>query len=76
MATYTFRIEQGERSKRSVTSDWPNDGAARREAKGMFADLARDVAGNLEEHPEWQIEVSDQSGKTIFRLSLLAESIW
>jgi hypothetical protein len=75
MANYTFRIRQGERSKRSVESDWPDDGAARREAEGMFADMARDVAGNLEKHPEWQMEVADESGKPIFRLSLLAESI-
>jgi hypothetical protein len=75
MANYTFRIRQGEPSKRSVASDWPNDGAARREAEGMFADMARDVAGDLEKHPNWQMEVADESGKPIFRLSLLAESI-
>jgi hypothetical protein len=75
MPNYTFRIRQGERSKRSVASDCPNDGAARREAEGMFADMARDVAGNLENHPEWQMEVADASGKPIFRLSLLAESM-
>ena len=75
MANYTFRIRQGGRSKRSVASDWPNDGAARREAEGMFADMARDVADNLEKHPVWQIEVANESGKAIFRLSLLAESI-
>jgi hypothetical protein len=75
MANYTFRIRQGGCSKRSVASDWPNDGAARREAEGMFADMARDVAGNLEKHPEWKMEVADESGKPIFRLSLLAESM-
>jgi hypothetical protein len=75
MANYTFRIQQGGRSKRSVASDWPNDGAARRKAEGMFADMARDVAGDLEKHPEWQMEVADESGKPIFRLSPLAESM-
>jgi hypothetical protein len=75
MANYTFRIRQGGRSKRSVASDLPNDGAARREAEGMFADMARDVAGDLEKHPEWQMEVADESGMPIFRLSLLAESM-
>jgi uncharacterized protein DUF6894 len=75
MANYTFRNRQGGRSKRSVASDWPNDGAARREAEGMFADMARDVAGDLEKHAEWQMEVADESEKPIFRLSLLAESM-
>jgi hypothetical protein len=41
----------------------------------MFADMARDVVGDLEKYPNWQMEVADESGKPIFRLSLLAESI-
>jgi hypothetical protein len=41
----------------------------------MFADLARDVTDDLENNPEWQMEVADESGKPIFRLSLLAESM-
>jgi hypothetical protein len=41
----------------------------------MFADVARGVAGDLEKNPEWQMEVADESGKPIFRLSLLAESM-
>ena len=52
-----------------------DDVAARSEAGGIFVDVARDVAGDFEENPGWQIEVADQSGKLIFRLSLLAESI-
>jgi hypothetical protein len=75
MPNYTFRISRGRRSERSVAADCPDDGAARREAGGMFVDVARDVAGNFEENPAWQIEVDDQSGKLIFRLSLLAESM-
>jgi hypothetical protein len=41
----------------------------------MFADLARDVAAGLEKNPDWQMEVADASGKPIFRLSVLAESM-
>lgn len=37
----------------------------------MFADMARGVAGDLENEPGWQMEVSDESGKPIFRLSVL-----
>lgn len=39
----------------------------------MFVDLARDIAGELQSNPEWRIEVSDEAGKPIFRLSILAE---
>jgi hypothetical protein len=75
MPNYTFRISQGAQSARSIASDCTDDGAARREAGGMFVDVARYVAGDFEENPAWKIEVADQSGKLIFRLSLLAESI-
>ncbi len=74
MAHYTFRIRQGEgRSKRIVSSDWPDDDAAQVEAAGMFADMARDIADELQSNPEWKIEVADEAGKPIFRLSVLAE---
>jgi hypothetical protein len=75
MPRYSFIISQGERSQPSVGTDCPDDVAARREATGMFADMARDVARDLENNPEWQMEVADESGKPIFRLSLLAESM-
>ena len=39
----------------------------------MSAAHGRDFAGDLENNPEWQIEVTDEFGKPIFRLSLLAE---
>ncbi len=41
----------------------------------MFADMARGVAADLENNPDWQMEVADESGKTVFRLSVLAESM-
>jgi hypothetical protein len=75
MAQYTFRIRHGGQSERSVATDCHDDGAARREAGEIFVDLARDVARDFEENPAWQIEVADQSGKLIFRLSLLAEAM-
>jgi hypothetical protein len=41
----------------------------------MFAEIVKDVTGNLDKHPQWQLEVNDQSGRLIFRLSLHAETI-
>jgi hypothetical protein len=74
MAQYTFRIRHGEgRSNRGVSSDWPDDDAAQIEAAGMFADMAREIADQLQSKPEWKIEVADEAGKPIFRLSVLAE---
>jgi hypothetical protein len=73
MPRYVFKTRQGERSKPSITTDCPDNNAARREATGMFADMARDIADELQSNPKWQIEVADQAGKQIFRLSVLAE---
>jgi hypothetical protein len=73
MPRYAFRTRHGERSEQSVKSDCLDDDAAQREAAGMFADTARGIASELQSNPKWQIEVADEAGKTIFRLSVLAE---
>ena len=41
----------------------------------MFADRARDIAGELPSNPDWQIEIADEGGKPIFRIRGLAESL-
>jgi hypothetical protein len=46
MPTYTIHIHQGSRTN-SHPVDLPDVDAARREAIGMFADLARDIADEL-----------------------------
>lgn len=40
----------------------------------IYADLARDIFGGLDVDCEWRMEVADKTGKSIFRLRLLAES--
>jgi hypothetical protein len=75
MPHYVFRTRQGERSKPSIATNCPDNDAAQREAAGMFVDMARDIAADLQSNPNWQIEVADEAGKTIFRLSLRAEPL-
>jgi hypothetical protein len=41
----------------------------------MLVDMARDIAGELQSNPKWQIEVADETGKPIFRLGVLAEPL-
>ena len=41
----------------------------------MFVGLIRDIAGELETHPAWQMEVLDETGKPVFRLRLLGEAL-
>ena len=41
----------------------------------MFVDMARDIAHQLNSNPRWQIKVADETGKPIFRLSVIAETL-
>jgi hypothetical protein len=70
MPRYTFKIQDGKTS-----SDCPDSDVAAREATAIFADLARGIAHGLGSNPKWQIEVTDEAGKPIFRLSVLAETL-
>jgi len=58
-----------------MSSDLPDNQAAKREAAAIFSDLARSFADDIDANPEWQIEVTDESRKLIFRLTLVAESL-
>ncbi|MDP1585489.1 MAG: hypothetical protein Q8M18_18885 [Bradyrhizobium sp.] len=40
----------------------------------MFADVARDIAKDLQSAPEWQIEVLDDAGRFISKIRVTAES--
>ena len=40
----------------------------------MFADVARDIAKDLQSAPEWQIEVSDDAGRSIYTIKVTAGS--
>jgi hypothetical protein len=74
MPHYSFNISQGDQPRTSSVSDCPDDNAAKKEAAGMFADMARDVSDQLQSRPDWQIEVVDDAGKSIFKIKLTAES--
>jgi hypothetical protein len=75
MPHYSFTISGGGQSRPSSISDCANDDSARKEAAGMFADMARDISERLRSTPDWQIEVADDTGKSIFRIKITAESL-
>jgi hypothetical protein len=74
MPHYSFNISQGDQPRTSSVSDCRDEDAAKKEAAGMFADMARDVSERLQSSPNWQIEVVDDAGRSIFRIKLTAES--
>lgn len=70
-----FSFTQGRFSKAGLIVGLPDTHAAHKEAVAMFVGLIRDIAGELETHPAWQMEVLDETGKPVFRLRLLGESL-
>ncbi|MDR3484357.1 MAG: hypothetical protein P4M05_05535 [Bradyrhizobium sp.] len=40
-----------------------------------FADLARDIANDLQPNSEWRMEIADELGKTLFKLTFSSESL-
>lgn len=76
MPTYFFHIRHGKYASAAADGiELPDLEAARREAAMICSDMARDIVDDLDDRPEWQMEVADRSGKIVFRLSLVAESL-
>ncbi|MDB5504126.1 MAG: hypothetical protein JWR89_4028 [Tardiphaga sp.] len=74
MPTYFFHIRQGKYASSTADGiELADVDAARQEAAMMCSDMARDIVSELDESPEWQMEVTDASGKIVYRLTLLAE---
>jgi hypothetical protein len=68
-----FSFTQGRFSKPGLIVRLSDTHAIHKEAVGVFVDLIRDIAAELETHSAWQMEVLDESGKAVFRLRLLGE---
>jgi hypothetical protein len=75
MQRYSFRVTRGKHIRQDIASNLIDDQAAQREALAIFSDLARSFGNDIEANPEWQIEVTNEAGTPIFRLTLLAESL-
>jgi hypothetical protein len=74
MPNFGFHIRHGYHCSDHKV-DLPDARAAHEEATMIFGDLARDVAAQLNETPEWRMDVSDEFGKSLFRLRLLTEAL-
>jgi hypothetical protein len=74
MPSFGFHIRHGGHSS-DHNIDLPDARAAHKEATMIVGDMARGVAAQLNETPEWRMEVSDESGKPLFRLRLLTEPL-
>jgi hypothetical protein len=75
MPGYFFTISTSGQAQPTNTSDCQDSDMAKREASGMFADMARDISRRLHLGADWQIEVADDAGKSIFKIRVTAESV-
>lgn len=75
MQTYSFSVKAGKFSNVPVTSVLPDLAAAQKEARGLCVDLMPDVLRGADADCNWQIEVTDQIGNPVYRLSLVAEPL-
>jgi hypothetical protein len=70
-----FRFAQGRYSKSGLTVVHAETPPPYKEAVAVFVDIIRDIAGELAEHPVWQMEVIDETGKPVYRLKVIGESV-
>ena len=75
MPLYFFRIRNG---RYSGAGDYgvelADHEAAWEEMKRVCANLLGSISRRLAQNSEWQMELLDESGKTIFRIRLVGEN--
>jgi hypothetical protein len=76
MPRFLFQVQDPKSPGIPAIEDVLSDSfAARKVALGICADLAKDIVAGLTENSEWRLDVRDESGKPVFRLRLVAESL-
>ena len=78
MSRFFFQVQANRCLYPVIENELSGKGAARKTALDMFADLARDITADLSKESEWQLDVTDASGKPVFSLKVIAQSpkIW
>jgi hypothetical protein len=76
MPRFLFQVQQGKVPGPFALEDVLSDHyAARKAALGIYADLAKDIVSGLTDDSEWRLNVLDEHGNPVFRISLLVESL-
>ncbi len=65
MQRYSFRVTEGKYSDSDLAVDLPDKLAARKEALAMCIDLVPSVLRGMQTDTNWQLEVTDQTGKQV-----------
>jgi len=74
MPQYFFHIQQdGHSSDYSEGLEFADKEAARKEAASVCSDMMRGVIAESAGQPEWSLDVTDESGRLLFRFRFVAE---
>jgi hypothetical protein len=72
MPVYHFNVRDGSEISDSDGTDLPDIRAARLEAVKLAGQMLLDRPGTFWEGSDWHLDVSDESGLTLFRLDFTA----
>ena len=76
MSLYFFRIRHGRYSGASDQgSEFESDEAAWAEMTKVCANLVGGISRSLKQNTEWQMDLLNESGKPVFRIRLVAETL-
>jgi hypothetical protein len=70
MTLFSFHVTGHGASGCDVVSDCESQHAAHQEAVAICSDLARDAFKKIAPNAEWQMTVTDDTGKTVFRFRI------
>jgi hypothetical protein len=74
MPRYFFHVRGVEPSTDTEGEDLPDAEATWREATVFAADLLKNMQGRLEPGQEWHLEVTDETGTSIFNIYISAQN--
>jgi hypothetical protein len=76
MAQYFFRISDGDYAGASDhATDFESRDVAWAEMTKVCGNFLGSISRNLKQDTEWNMELLDESRKTVFRIRLVAESV-
>jgi len=76
MPLFFFRIRNGRYSGASDSGiELADRDAAWRELTSVCADIVGGISRKLKQNSQWEMELLDESGRPVFRIRLVAESL-
>jgi tartrate dehydratase alpha subunit/fumarate hydratase class I-like protein len=67
---FSIQVSQGKFSNAEIQTVFENGEAARQGAIAICSDLGREIFAGLKCGSDWQMHVTDESGKAIFQIKL------